>query len=88
MDVTLQQLVANYSPQLRAALAAILRSTQDLTPEARTLLIRELENSTCSHPNATRTCNTCKRPASATCCHSRDPAVRVQCPTCGLDTLA
>jgi hypothetical protein len=88
MDVTLQQVVASYSPQLRAALASILRLSQDLTPEQQNFLIRLLEGDTCTHPDATRTCNVCDRPASTTCCHSRDPAIRVQCPTCGLDTLA
>jgi len=89
MDVTIQAYLEQWSPELRRAVASIVRYTQDLSPEARRLVICYLEGTNpCAHPNATRTCTGCHQPRASGCCKIRDPAIQVQCPDCDLDTLA
>jgi len=89
MDVTIQNLLSQYSPQLRLAIATIIRYTQDLDPETRRLVLCYLEGTNpCAHPRATRTCASCHQTHTPECCRIRDPAIEIRCPDCGLETLA
>jgi len=82
-------LLAQLSQPIKDAIAAVLRGTLDLSQEDRRLLANLLDGSSpCQHPNKTRSCNVCQRPAQPGCCYARDPAIRVTCADCLWSTLA
>jgi len=89
MDVTIQNLLSQYSPELRLAIATIIRYTQELDPETRRLVLCHLEGTNpCTCPRATRTCGGCHQPHSRNCCKIRDVTIEISCPDCGQETLA
>lgn len=89
MSQDLSNLLRQSTPELRHILATTLRLTLELDQETRLLIIQQLEDArTCPHHHTTRICNVCNNPASATCCHARDPAIRVFCQNCPWQTLA
>lgn len=93
MDAVLPTFIQQWSPQLREAIASILEATLDQPRKARLAAIRLLRGqpvSPCAHPGAVYTCTGCSQQRHepyAPCCHTRDPAVRLECPSCGTDTL-